>query len=166
MSLPIRCRRPTTQSASFCRRPSWRRPATQSPNYLCAKVIGHWNDDASVGKHSWSNIKLPARRGVPARIYSFKEMVYHGGNNKDYAKISIRGCKKNGAGWKPVCDHPNYCKHDRKAIYLGQTHHVAYPGHRHNRGYGAADPCAREACAARAVHGLRKDAVWWREDVW
>ena len=26
---------------------------------------------------------------------------------------------------KPVCDHPSYCKTDSKAIYIGQTHHIA-----------------------------------------
>jgi len=31
---------------------------------------------------------------------------------------------------KPVCDHPNYCKNDVNALYIGQSHHIAYRPHR------------------------------------
>ena len=44
-----------------------------------------------------------------------------------------RECAK--VGMKPVCDHPSYCKNDKNAIYIGQNHHIAYPGHRKNGGY-------------------------------
>ena len=27
---------------------------------------------------------------------------------------------------KPVCDHPNYCKSDKEALYIGQTHHMSH----------------------------------------
>jgi hypothetical protein len=40
----------------------------------------------------------------------------------------IAGCKR--LGMKPVCDHRNYCKNDKQALYIGQTHHLAYKPHR------------------------------------
>ena len=74
---------------------------------------------------------LGAKNGVPARKYKF-QIVRASSTSGRYRDIMVRDCAKRGM--KPVCDHPNYCKTDKKAIYLGQTHHVAYPGHRHNRG--------------------------------
>ena len=29
-----------------------------------------------------------------------------------------------------VCDHRNYCKNDKNALYIGQVGHIAYPPHR------------------------------------
>jgi hypothetical protein len=92
-------------------------------------VTGTWNDEVSHHRRTWNNVKIGSRNGVPARIYSFKEMKYQGTKNNDYAAISIRGCAKNGAGWKPVCEHPSYCRNDNKAIYLGQQHHLSHGGH-------------------------------------
>ena len=70
-----------------------------------------------------TNVKLQAKNGVPSRVYSFRQMQYLG-NKNDYTGSSIRGCAQNGAGWKPVCDHRNYCKTDSKSIYIGQSHHL------------------------------------------
>merc|ERR1719210_635599 len=36
---------------------------------------------------------------------------------------------------KPVCDHPHYCKGHYESYYLGQNHHMAYPGHRNNKNF-------------------------------
>merc|ERR1711881_54385 len=36
---------------------------------------------------------------------------------------------------KPVCDHPSYCKNDGRAVYLGQSGHLAYRPHRNNNNY-------------------------------
>jgi len=103
--------------------------ATQNRHYLCAKVTGTWNDEVSHHRRTWNNIKLGSRNGVKSKIYSFKEMTYRGFNDKDYSTSSIKGCRQNGAGWKPVCEHPSYCKNDRKSVYLGQQHHLSYGGH-------------------------------------
>merc|ERR1712166_764833 len=45
----------------------------------------------------------------------------------------VDSCKQ--YGMKPVCDHRNYCKNDKKSLYIGQTHHLAYAPHRNNNGY-------------------------------
>ena len=45
----------------------------------------------------------------------------------------IRSCKT--FGMKPVCDHRAYCKTDAQALYLGQTHHMAYRPHRANKSF-------------------------------
>ena len=36
---------------------------------------------------------------------------------------------------KPVCDHPNYCRNDGAALYLGQSQHISYPYHRRNNNW-------------------------------
>ena len=41
-------------------------------------------------------------------------------------------------GMKPVCDHRSYCGTDSKAVFLGQTHHMAYKPHRRNNNYAPA----------------------------
>ena len=38
-------------------------------------------------------------------------------------------------GMKPVCDHRAYCRTDAQALYLGQTHHMAYRPHRYNNNF-------------------------------
>jgi len=81
---------------------------------------------------TWRNVRLRGKNGVPNRTYNFKEMRYNGNNGGDYTGVSIRGCAKLGSGWKPVCDHRNYCRRDNRSIYLGQTHHLAYGGHWRN----------------------------------
>ena len=35
-----------------------------------------------------------------------------------------------GKGFKPVCEHPSYCRTDNKGLYLGQANHISYPPHR------------------------------------
>merc|ERR1719499_1955507 len=45
----------------------------------------------------------------------------------------INECKK--LGMKPLCNHPSYCKTDAASIYIGQSHHIAYPPHRDNNSY-------------------------------
>ena len=88
--------------------------------------------ESSAHRRTWNNVKLWAKNGVPSRVYSFKEMKYTGNNGNDYGKSAIKGCAKIGKGWKPVCDHPSYCKNDKQAIYIGQSYHLAYGGHWNN----------------------------------
>ena len=71
---------------------------------------------------------------MAARTYTFK-VVKASTTSGKYGDIMIKDCAK--VGMKPVCDHPSYCKTDSKAVYIGQSHHVAYPGHRHNGGCAA-----------------------------
>ena len=74
---------------------------------------------------------LGARNGVAAREYTFK-IVKASTTSGKYSDIMIKDCAK--LGMKPVCDHPSYCRTDSKAVYIGQDHHIAYPGHRNNGG--------------------------------
>ena len=71
--------------------------------------------------------KLGAKNGVPAREYIFQMMKASSTSGK-YSDIMVSDCAK--VGMKPVCDHPNYCKTDTKAIYIGQSHHIAHGGHK------------------------------------
>ena len=84
---------------------------------------------------------------MAARSYTFK-VVKASTTSGKYSDIMIQDCAK--VGMKPVCDHPSYCKTDSKAVYIGQSHHVAYPGHRHNGGCAATSSSIAQACGASA----------------
>ena len=45
----------------------------------------------------------------------------------------VKDCK--ALGMKPVCDHPSYCKSDKEALYISQTHHMSHPSHCNNAAY-------------------------------
>merc|ERR1712190_199706 len=99
---------------------SWR-TAGQTNKFMCGKVDG-----------APFTASLGAKNGVPARAYEF-QVVKASSTSGNYQVIMVPMCSK--IVMKPVCDHPNYCKNDKNAIYLGQTHHVAHAGHRRNAGY-------------------------------
>jgi hypothetical protein len=44
----------------------------------------------------------------------------------------------NAFGMKPVCDHPSYCKHDARSLFIGQDHHLSHPSNRNNPGHNPA----------------------------
>jgi len=77
-------------------------------------------------------VSLGAKNGAKGGRYEFR-VVKASSTSGKYQDIMIKECSK--YGMKPVCDHPHYCKSDSKALYIGQTHHIAYPGHRNNNGY-------------------------------
>ncbi|MDA9620640.1 hypothetical protein N9S66_00720, partial [bacterium] len=75
---------------------------------------------------------LGAKNGIGAKKYVFTI----GGlwsRSGSYSNLMIRSCKT--LGMAPVCDHPAYCKTDSQALYLGQSHHMAYRPHRANKSY-------------------------------
>ena len=43
-------------------------------------------------------------------------------------QLMRRSCQ--AIGMKPVCDHPSYCRNDKKAVYIGQNSHIAYRPYR------------------------------------
>ena len=93
---------------------------------------------------SYITAELGAKNGVPARTYRF-QMVKASTTSGKYSDIMINDCKK--IGMKPVCDHPSYCKTDKNAVYIGQSHHLAHGGHRGTSSCVAASlDCARGAC--------------------
>merc|ERR1712072_723309 len=101
---------------------SWK-TASQARTFMCAKV--------ETENGAPFHVALGAKNGVPARKYIFQR-VAASEDNGAYSRVMIRDCKRHGM--KPICDHPSYCKNDKKVIYLGQSGHVEYPGHRKNNG--------------------------------
>ena len=73
-----------------------------------------------------------AKNGVPSRAYDWKVLKLSS-RSGSYTANMISQCKKEGM--KPVCDHPNYCRNDANAIYIGQTNHISYRPHRLNNNY-------------------------------
>ena len=95
---------------------SWQHPGTKYKKFMCGTYEG-----------APFSVKLGAKNGVKAAFYDF-QVVKASAKSGKYSDIMIKDCAK--IGMKPVCDHPSYCKTDKKALYIGQTHHLAYPGHR------------------------------------
>ena len=77
---------------------------------------------------------LGSKNGVPANTYLFK-VVKLASRSGQYSANMRAACKNAGKGFKPVCDHPSYCRNDGTAIYIGQSGHLAYRPHRINNNY-------------------------------
>merc|ERR1712072_931285 len=117
---------------------SWR-TASQSRTFMCARHSGLQPKRGALKKLLAAKKSrgkpfhaiLGAKNGVRPRRYTFKR-VHATSTRGRYSDIMVRDCKR--YGMKPICDHPSYCKNDKKAIYMGQSGHVEYPGHRKNNG--------------------------------
>ena len=72
---------------------------------------------------------LGAKNGVPQRDYNFRvaNLCSRAGS---YSDLMVTACRQ--FGMRPVCDHPNWCGNDRRALYLGQSQHISYPNHRND----------------------------------
>jgi hypothetical protein len=70
--------------------------------------------------------------GVSARSYEFNVLKLKS-TSGSYASLMVAACE--AVGMKPVCDHPSYCKTDQKALYIGQSGHLAYKPHRNSNNY-------------------------------
>ena len=86
---------------------SWQRPNTKY-SYMCARDI------YATGYPQFS-AKLGAKNGVAAKSYTFK-IVQTSANSGKFSTVMIQGCNALGSGWKPVCDHPSYCKNDNASM--------------------------------------------------
>ena len=103
---------------------SWRNPAQTNPGFMCAQIRGRKLRSTFTGKLGSSN-------GVAAADYLFQVAYLQDYSRGSYADRMVEACAAlTPKGMKPVCDHPNYCKTDQKAIYIGQTQHLAYRPHR------------------------------------
>jgi hypothetical protein len=100
---------------------SWQHPGSKYKSFMCGTYEGA-PFVASLG----------AKNGVKAARYDFK-VVKASAKSGKYSDIMIKDCAK--VGMKPVCDHPSYCKTDKNALYIGQTHHIAHGGHRNTDAY-------------------------------
>ena len=80
-----------------------------------------------IAKNTSFEATLGSKNGIPEREYEFRIVQSHR-NSGNFADVMIQQCASIsvGSGWKPVCDHPFYCKKDLKSIYIGQTHHIAF----------------------------------------
>jgi hypothetical protein len=76
---------------------------------------------------------LGAKNGVKAAKYEFK-LTKLTSTSGTYSSLMIAKCKS--FGMRPVCDHPAYCRNDKQSLYLGQSSHISYPGHRNHGGFG------------------------------
>jgi hypothetical protein len=101
---------------------SWRNPAQANPGFIC-------------GKGASFTAQIGAKNGVASRMYEFEVSVLSARNGK-YSDRMVEQCTK--LGMAPVCDHPSYCKNDKRSVYLGQTGHLAYKPHRNNNNYSPA----------------------------
>ena len=100
---------------------SWRTPKQADPGFICGKVF----QDRFTGT-------MGGKNGVAPRTWIFEKMTLTSRSGK-YADQMIAHCAR--SGMKPVCDHPSYCAKDSNAVYLGQAHHIGYPGHRNNKAW-------------------------------
>ena len=74
-----------------------------------------------------------------------------------YASLMVAECEKHGA--KPVCDHPSYCRNDGKALYIGQSQHIAYSPHRNiNRWFPSGWAAVRSNWAGLCSYAGRGNA--------
>eukprot|EP01048_Picozoa_sp_COSAG05_P015817 COSAG05_NODE_1954_length_3791_cov_5.358884_1_plen_1088_part_00 len=75
---------------------------------------------------------LGSKNRATGGTYEFKPVKLTNFTGR-YSDRMVQRCGE--YGMKPVCDHPAYCKNDTKALYIGQSHHIAYPSHRRNNTY-------------------------------
>lgn len=89
-------------------------------------------EDGSTLLDNMFRATLEGKNGVAKKKYFFLP-VSTTETSGTYSDIMVDECNK--FQMKPVCDHPSYCKNDEKALYIGQSHHLAYKPHRKNSGY-------------------------------
>ena len=84
-------------------------------------------------------VHIGALNGVPAQDYKFKIVKLLDSNahntKASYSSLMIKACAKYGL--LPVCDHPNYCRTDSRALYIGQAGHLSHGGHRNDKKFHA-----------------------------
>merc|ERR1719454_2216159 len=107
---------------------SWRTPA-QNNRILCGRVAG---GRRAKRRNVRFSANLGSRSGSKAGRYTFQvtSTRKRGGS---YTNIMVQTCRK--LGMKPVCDHPSYCRRDRRSLYVGQAHHFAHKPHRNPNGW-------------------------------
>ena len=52
---------------------------------------------------------LGSKNGVPAHHYTFKVLECKVNSGK-FSDIMVKGCSELGSSWKPLCEHPSYCR--------------------------------------------------------
>ena len=118
--------------AALCNIPTnthaWRVPAQYNPGFMCGMPTG--GQSLAVPFEA----TLSAKNGVPTRMYQFLRVAAtRVGSMSKYSEVMVSECA--ALGMKPVCDHPSYCKDDPKALYIGQTNHIAHRPQRSTNNY-------------------------------
>jgi hypothetical protein len=103
---------------------AWRHPGQYNPGFMCGKEAAPTFRAA-----------ISSKNGANSREYLF-QMVKLTSKNGAYSDLMVAACGV--VAMKPVCDHRSYCGTDPKAVFLGQTHHLAYKPHRKNNNYSPA----------------------------
>lgn len=117
-------------------------------NELCTFTGSHGGDDKTLcqkvdGSHAWYTnpaafvcgaikaeefeASLDKFNGLDAAEYRFK-FALPSKLSGSYTDTMISECNK--INMKPVCDHPSYCKNDKRALYIGQRYHLAHKNER------------------------------------
>ena len=87
---------------------------------VCALIIAPCGSQKAV--------YIGGKNSVEPSTYAFKIVKLSPAeqHNPSYSHLMIVACKR--FGMKPVCDHADYCRRDYRALYIGQTSHLAYKG--------------------------------------
>jgi hypothetical protein len=104
---------------------SWQAAARGYQDIMCVLPPEYEQDDLFQGE-------LGSRNGADAGLYKFQRVRAKVANG-NYDTVMINECSK--LGMKPLCDHPSYCKHDIRALYIGQDSHLTHPSYRNSDNY-------------------------------
>ena len=114
-----------SNATALCNTPthsiSWRSAAQFNRGFLCAMPTGKPVE-----------VRLGAMNGVLSKTYTFTATTL-ATRSGSYSSLMQFGCSQ--FGMMPVCDHPDYCKTDSLALYIGQVKHLSYPPHRNSADY-------------------------------
>jgi hypothetical protein len=116
-------------------------PTTEEEDYECSDISNQkdcedndcaWDKDVSTCDDPDNEDtyrfegQLGSRNGAESGLYKFRAIIPKDLNG-NYDDIMVKACEQ--VRMKPMCDHPSYCKTDRKSLYVGQDHHTSYPPH-------------------------------------
>ena len=68
------------------------------------------------------------RYGFKAQNIKFQAVTVNNQKTNGFSSYMVAECKK--IGMKPLCEHPSYCRTDKKALYMGQYYHISYKPYR------------------------------------
>ena len=67
------------------------------------------------------------RYSVPPQNIKFQSVKVKASSGS-FSPYMVAECKK--IGMKPLCEHPSYCRNDKKALYMGQYYHLSHRPYR------------------------------------
>jgi cell division septation protein DedD len=97
----------------------------QRRDIMCVKTPPYTPDQPFQGE-------LQGKNGADGGVYKFQRLRVQS-TSGNYDTIMVNECAK--VDMKPLCDHPSYCRADPRAVYIGQTSHVAHTPYRNQDSY-------------------------------